>query len=224
MGIILFCVPNSRKAGVIEGICKTAENSRRSRDKNLYAYCCICRLVSFQIHRYGKYDKGTKGIDRACEVEWAVRRNSAEYNLAEYDAWLETNELQLSKATLEYELAKQRITKAEEENEIQLQMQENMAMKLANDSNAIAKMRTDSLLRSAETEMHEAEMVRLAAENKQRKWKKPVDRTLFSSRMDKKTLNALIKAIEKSLPEWRKYFNAKADLGLRNSFIFALTF
>ena len=118
----------------------------------------------------GQFDKAYPiYMERACEVEWAVRRHSAEYNLAEYDAWLETNELQLSKATLEYELAKQRITKAEEENEIQLQMQENMAMKLANDSNAIAKMRTDSLLRSAETEMHEAEMVRLAAENKQNK-------------------------------------------------------
>lgn len=53
--------------------------------------------------------------------------------------------------------------------------------------------------------------------NKQRKWKKPVDRTLFSSRMDKKTLNALIKAIEKSLPEWRKYFNAKADFLRKNN-------
>lgn len=46
--------------------------------------------------------------------------------------------------------------------------------------------------------------------NKKRKWKKAIDRSLAFSRMDKKTLNALIKAIEKSLPAWRKYFIAKA--------------
>ncbi len=52
--------------------------------------------------------------------------------------------------------------------------------------------------------------------NKRRKWKKAIDRALFSSRMDKKTLNALIKAIEKSLPEWRKYFQAKAKYLKKN--------
>lgn len=46
--------------------------------------------------------------------------------------------------------------------------------------------------------------------NRRRKWRKAVDRALFSSRMSKNTLNALIKAIEKSLPLWRKYFQAKA--------------
>ena len=116
----------------------------------------------------GQYDKAYLiYIQRACDVEWAVRRNSAEYDLAEYDAWIETNELQLSKARLEYELAQQRIRKAEEENKIHQQMQENVAMKLANDEQTIAKMRTDSLSRAAEAEMHEAEMARLAAENKQ---------------------------------------------------------
>ena len=53
--------------------------------------------------------------------------------------------------------------------------------------------------------------------NKRRKWKKPVDRALASSRMDKKTLTALIKAIEKSLPDWRKYFNAKATYLIKNN-------
>lgn len=116
----------------------------------------------------GQFDKAYPiFMQRACDVEWAVRRNSAEYNLAEYDASIETNELQLSKAKLEYELAMQRIRKAEEENRIHRQMQENGAMKLANDSHTIARMRTDSLSRAAEAETHEAEMVRLAAENEQ---------------------------------------------------------
>lgn len=53
--------------------------------------------------------------------------------------------------------------------------------------------------------------------NKGRKWKQPLDRALFSSRLDKKTLNVLIKAIEKSLPDWRKYFCAKADFLRKNN-------
>lgn len=53
--------------------------------------------------------------------------------------------------------------------------------------------------------------------NGRRKWKKAIDRALASSRMDKKTLNALIKAIEKSLPSWRKYFQAKAKYLRKNN-------
>ncbi len=53
--------------------------------------------------------------------------------------------------------------------------------------------------------------------NRRRKWKKPLDRSLAFCRTDKKTLNALIKAIEKSLPEWRKYFTAKAKYLKKNS-------
>ncbi len=53
--------------------------------------------------------------------------------------------------------------------------------------------------------------------NKRRKWKKPIDRALASSRLNKKSLTALIKAIEKTLPEWRKYFNAKASFLKKNN-------
>ena len=53
--------------------------------------------------------------------------------------------------------------------------------------------------------------------NKRRKWKKPIDRALASSRMNKKSLTALIKAIEKTLPEWRKYFNTKASFLKKNN-------
>ena len=47
--------------------------------------------------------------------------------------------------------------------------------------------------------------------NRRRKWQNPLDRALSSSRLSQKTLDALIGAIEESLPLWRDYFKAKAD-------------
>ncbi|MBQ0051114.1 MAG: M3 family oligoendopeptidase [Treponema sp.] len=52
--------------------------------------------------------------------------------------------------------------------------------------------------------------------NSHRNYSKAIHRTLDSSRMSEKTLNALISAIEKSLPQWRKYFAAKGKF-LRNN-------
>jgi len=46
--------------------------------------------------------------------------------------------------------------------------------------------------------------------NKRRNWNEAIDRALASSRMSRATLDALIGAIEESLPLWRKYFTAKA--------------
>ncbi len=46
--------------------------------------------------------------------------------------------------------------------------------------------------------------------NKRRNWDQAIDRALASSRMSRKTLDALIGAIEESLPMWRQYFKAKA--------------
>lgn len=48
--------------------------------------------------------------------------------------------------------------------------------------------------------------------NKRRHWDEAVDRALFSSRMSKETLNALIGAVEDSLPMWRDYLQTKALL------------
>jgi len=48
--------------------------------------------------------------------------------------------------------------------------------------------------------------------NKRRSWKEAIDRALFSSRLDKKTLQALIGSIEDSLPLWRDYLKTKASL------------
>jgi len=48
--------------------------------------------------------------------------------------------------------------------------------------------------------------------NKKRNWNSALDRALFSSRLSEKSLMALISVIEDSLPEWRKYFQAKAKL------------
>lgn len=48
--------------------------------------------------------------------------------------------------------------------------------------------------------------------NEKRGWKEGLDNALFNSRLSRKTLDALIGAIEDSLPVWRKYFQAKAAL------------
>ena len=53
--------------------------------------------------------------------------------------------------------------------------------------------------------------------NRHRKWQKPLDRSLSSARLSQKTLDALIGAIEESLPLWREYFNLKADFLHKNS-------
>lgn len=44
-----------------------------------------------------------------------------------------------------------------------------------------------------------------------RSWNNAIDRALSSSRIKKETLDALIAAIEESLPHWRKYLCAKAE-------------
>ncbi|MCH5289124.1 MAG: M3 family oligoendopeptidase [Treponema sp.] len=46
--------------------------------------------------------------------------------------------------------------------------------------------------------------------NKRRHWNDPLDRSLASCRMTRNTLDALLGAIEDSLPLWRRYFSAKA--------------
>ena len=52
--------------------------------------------------------------------------------------------------------------------------------------------------------------------NRRRNWSEAIDRALFSSRMERKTLDALIEAIEESLPKWREYFQAKARFLRKN--------
>lgn len=46
--------------------------------------------------------------------------------------------------------------------------------------------------------------------NKRRNWNEAIDRAIFSSKLNKETLNALICAIEESLPIWRDYLQTKA--------------
>lgn len=46
--------------------------------------------------------------------------------------------------------------------------------------------------------------------NSKRKWKTSLDKSLFSNRLNKKTLQAMLKTIEKNFAEFRKYFLAKA--------------
>ena len=52
---------------------------------------------------------------------------------------------------------------------------------------------------------------------KERSWNSSIDRALFSSRMKKETLDALISAIEESLADWRKYLCAKAEFLKKNN-------
>lgn len=52
--------------------------------------------------------------------------------------------------------------------------------------------------------------------NEKRGWKEGIDNALFNSRLSKNTLDALIGAIEDSLPMWRKYFQAKASILRKN--------
>lgn len=47
---------------------------------------------------------------------------------------------------------------------------------------------------------------------KRRGWKSPLERSLFSSRISGRTLDALISALEDSLPMFRRYFGTKARL------------
>ena len=53
--------------------------------------------------------------------------------------------------------------------------------------------------------------------NKYRHWDQAIDRALFSSRLKKETLDALVQAVEDSLPMWREYFKAKAKLLRENN-------
>ncbi len=46
--------------------------------------------------------------------------------------------------------------------------------------------------------------------NKKRHWDQAIDKALAAGRLSRKTLDALIKAIEDSLPDWRRYFALKA--------------
>ena len=53
--------------------------------------------------------------------------------------------------------------------------------------------------------------------NRHRKWQKALDRSLSSARLSQKTLDALIGAIEESLPMWREYFRLKAEFLHKNA-------
>ena len=71
----------------------------------------------------------------------------------------------------------------------------------------IALLRQNEIAFSASLNNLKGETVTL---NKRRNWASAIDRALSSARMSKKTLDALIGAIEESLPKWREYFKLKA--------------
>lgn len=104
-------------------------------------------------------------IKRAQELEQYSRRNTAEYQIADYNAQLVKDQLTLSQMNLQYELTRQELKANEEKNRIEAQKHENMMMKIANDSNTIARMRADSLTRCAQEEAHKAETATLNTKN-----------------------------------------------------------
>ncbi|MGN0280905.1 MAG: ATP-binding protein [Prevotella sp.] len=106
-------------------------------------------------------------VERAQSIEEGVRRNSAEHHLAQYDASVVADELNLSHLQLQFDINRHRMMKTEEEMRLDAQRRENLALKLANDSQSIARLKADSLRRNAETETLGAERARLEAESKQ---------------------------------------------------------
>lgn len=72
----------------------------------------------------------------------------------------------------------------------------------------IALLKQNEIAFAASLNNLKAETLSLLEE---RSWNCAIDRALSSSRMKKETLDALIAAIEESLPQWRKYLKAKAE-------------
>ena len=81
------------------------------------------------------------------------------------------------------------------------------ALRKASYKKEIALLKQNEIAIAASLNNLKGETVAL---NKRRHWNEAIDRALASSRMSRATLDALIGAIEESLPMWRKYFCAKA--------------
>ena len=82
------------------------------------------------------------------------------------------------------------------------------ALRKASYQKEIALLRQNEIAIAAALNNLKGETVAL---NKRRHWKEAIDRALASSCMSRQTLDALISAIEESLPLWRRYFTAKAQ-------------
>ena len=85
------------------------------------------------------------------------------YHIAEMDAGIIKSKLNLTRVKLEYEMAQQKLKMNKEQDLLNDSRNENTKIRLANDSQLIAKMRADSLVRSTEAEEREAQYQMLMA-------------------------------------------------------------
>ena len=105
-------------------------------------------------------------LERASRLEAKPLDEGESYHIAEMEADIAKSKLNLSRLKLEYDMAKQKIRMTNKQKLIEASKTENIKIKLANDSQLIAKMRADSLANSAETEEREAQYQMLMVKSK----------------------------------------------------------
>ena len=105
-------------------------------------------------------------LERASRLEAKALDEGESYHIAEMDADIIKSNLKLSRLKLEYDMAQQKIKMTKEQKLLDASKHENIKIKLANDSQLIAKMRADSLVNSAEAEERDAQYQMLLAMGK----------------------------------------------------------
>lgn len=96
-------------------------------------------------------------VKRACQMESTGQDESMAYHIAEMDADIINSRLNVARLKLEYDMAQQKLKMSKGQETLNLSKHENIKIKLANDSQLIAKMRADSLVKSEEAEKREAQ-------------------------------------------------------------------
>ena len=85
-------------------------------------------------------------------------KESPAYMLAEFNSSFAHTQLEKDKARLEYEMAKQRLMKANTDADLEAKLTENAKMQLVNDSLVMAKMKTDSVKMASEKSAKASEL------------------------------------------------------------------
>ena len=96
-------------------------------------------------------------VKRACQMESTGQDESMAYHIAEMDADIINSRLNVARLKLEYDMAQQKLKMSKGQETLNLSKHENIKIKLANDSQLIAKMRADSLVKSEDAEKREAQ-------------------------------------------------------------------
>ena len=104
--------------------------------------------------------------ERARRLEAGELDQSKAYHIAEMDADITNGRLKLSQLKLEYDMAQQKLEMDREQNLLNDSRNENIRIKLANDSQVIARLRADSMLLNTEAEERDAQYQMLLAMGK----------------------------------------------------------